>query len=146
MGNTKINPVLDPTEDFEDMINDSTGLSGVTKNANERIKKIRDEDDGSLQQASGTKIDISNDLSSPLDSEELISQSEEIVLDLDNPFPPSVLGEQSISGDMPDVEADDDVDRAAHEMGIGLDSDSQNPQELNIGGDIDKAEEYKRSH
>lgn len=60
--------------------------------------------------------------------------------------PPHIVGEQSISGDMPDPDSDDSVDAAANQMGIGLSNNTENPAELDIASDIDKAEEYNKTH
>lgn len=59
---------------------------------------------------------------------------------------PSVVGEQSISGDMPDPESDDDVLENAHMMGLALDEDEEHPKPLNIASDVQKAEEYRKTH
>lgn len=58
--------------------------------------------------------------------------------------PPSVKGEQSISGDMPDPESDDDVLKAAHQVGVGLDDKPGKPKPLDLAGDVEKAEKKKR--
>mgnify|MGYP001601634247 CR=1 FL=1 len=59
---------------------------------------------------------------------------------------PQREGEESISGTIAGLESDDDVLEAAHQMGIGLSEDYEHPKELDIAKDIDKAEEYKRTH
>lgn len=61
-----------------------------------------------------------------------------------NSTSPSVQGEQSVSGDMPDPESDDDTLVNAQQVGTQLEEDSENPKELNIGADIDKAEQAIR--
>jgi len=53
---------------------------------------------------------------------------------------PSVVGEQSVSGDMSDPESDDDTLLNSHQMGLRLDEDEENPQELNMAADIAAAE------
>lgn len=59
---------------------------------------------------------------------------------------PSVQGEESVSGDMPDPESADDTLMNAHAMGEQLDEDLEHPKPLDIAGDIDKAEEaFKES-
>jgi hypothetical protein len=62
------------------------------------------------------------------------------------PKTPQELDEESIGGAMAGPESDDDVLEAAHQMGIGLDEDYEHPRELDIAGDMDKAEKYKRTH
>ena len=59
---------------------------------------------------------------------------------------PQEEGEESISGTVAGLESDDDVLKAAHEMGIGLSEDYEHPKELDIAKDIEKAEKYKRTH
>jgi len=59
---------------------------------------------------------------------------------------PQEEGEESMSGTLAGLESDDDVLAAAHEMGIGLSEDYEHPKELDIAKDIDRAEEYKRTH
>ena len=54
---------------------------------------------------------------------------------------PSVQGEQSVSGDMPDPESDDDTLANAQTVGFQVDEDPENPKPLNMGNDIDKGEE-----
>lgn len=55
-------------------------------------------------------------------------------------------GEQSVSGSTPDPESDDDTLENAHNMGLQLNEDDEHPQPLNLAADIDKAEEYHRTH
>lgn len=59
---------------------------------------------------------------------------------------PSVMGEQSLSGDMPDPESDDNVLENAHAVGLALEEDEEHPKPLNIAADINKAEEYRKTH
>lgn len=59
---------------------------------------------------------------------------------------PQEIGEESISGSMPGLESDDDVLKTAHEMGIGLGESYEHPRELNIGKDVNRSEEHKRTH
>lgn len=60
--------------------------------------------------------------------------------------PPSVTGNNSVSGSTPDLESDDDVLQNAHQMGIAQDADLEHPKELNIAKDVDDAEEFQRTH
>lgn len=55
------------------------------------------------------------------------------------------LGEQSISGTTPDPTADDDTLAAAQAVGTQMDEDTEHPKELDIAGDIDKAEQDLRT-
>lgn len=59
---------------------------------------------------------------------------------------PQEEGEESISGTMAELESDDDVLMAVHEVGLALGEDYEHPRELNISADIEKAERYKRTH
>ncbi|HSW96709.1 MAG TPA: hypothetical protein VLF89_02695 [Candidatus Saccharimonadales bacterium] len=59
---------------------------------------------------------------------------------------PAVQGEQSVSGDMPDAESDDDTLENAQAVGTQMDEDLEHPEELDIARDIDAAEEYIRTH
>lgn len=61
-------------------------------------------------------------------------------------YPPSVRGEESISGDLPDPASDDDILENEHEVGLSLDEDPEHPKEVDVGSDLDKAEEYERQH
>jgi hypothetical protein len=54
--------------------------------------------------------------------------------------------EQSVSGATPDLESDDDTLANAQAAGTQLDETEENPKELDIGSDVDKAEEYHRTH
>jgi hypothetical protein len=59
--------------------------------------------------------------------------------------PPNVSDEESFVGSAPDVEKiqeEDTLDRA-HDMGLQLDDDEENPHELNLAKDFDTAEEQK---
>jgi hypothetical protein len=53
-------------------------------------------------------------------------------------------GEQTISGDMPDIESDDDLLQNAKDVGMQLEEDDEHPQELDIARDIDNAEKHFR--
>lgn len=57
---------------------------------------------------------------------------------------PSVAGEQSVSGDMPSPEADDDTLANAQAVGTQVDEDTEHPEEIDIARDIDEAEEELR--
>jgi hypothetical protein len=146
----------DPTLDPQSLMGDTTGLSGITAQG-PTPTQLPDvfgvDDDGddllslSLQ---------SNDVQDKLDSTPQVNsqsyQNRVPLSDLDEgsndtlqeSSPPSVVGEQSVSGDMPDPEADDNVLDNAHQMGIGLDAGENNPKPLNIAADVAAAEERRR--
>jgi hypothetical protein len=84
-----------------------------------------------------TDIDLDEELFfEPLDEKDDGVTSETI--------PPEVLGELSVSGDMPDPESDDDTLLNSHEMGLRLDEDYENPLPLDIARDIAAAEAARR--
>lgn len=53
-------------------------------------------------------------------------------------------GEEKISGSVPDLESDDDTLENAHEMGLYKADDGEHPQELDLAGEVMKAEENRR--
>lgn len=53
---------------------------------------------------------------------------------------PAVLGEESISGDTPNPDSDDDTLENAHAVGEQLDEDEEHPKPIDIARDIDNAE------
>lgn len=57
---------------------------------------------------------------------------------------PSVLGDQTVSGENPDPESDDDTLQNVHDVGLGLDEDYDNPQPLDIAKDVEEAERAHR--
>lgn len=58
---------------------------------------------------------------------------------------PAVGGESSVSGSTSDPSADDDLLANAHEAGLYEGDDSENPQELDIAGEVEKAEHLRRT-
>lgn len=58
---------------------------------------------------------------------------------------PSVQGEQSVSGDMPAPEADDDTLQNAQDMGMQMNETPEHPQELDIARDIDQGEQAAKN-
>ncbi|MDQ3008926.1 MAG: hypothetical protein M3Q81_05030 [bacterium] len=59
---------------------------------------------------------------------------------------PSVYGEQSVSGNMPDPESDDDMLLNSHQVGLRVYEDEESPQELNIAADVAAAEADRRQN
>lgn len=59
--------------------------------------------------------------------------------------PPSVLGEQSVSGEMADPESDDDTLLNAQHVGLQVGADYDNPQELNTAEDVAEGERLHKS-
>lgn len=63
---------------------------------------------------------------------------------IDETAPPSVLGEQAVSGEMPDPESDDDTLEMQREVGTDR-SDYDDQQPLNTAKSVEEAEELHRS-
>ncbi len=57
---------------------------------------------------------------------------------------PGQAGEETISGDTPALESDDDMLDNAHDMGLYEKDDGAHPQELNIAAEVMSAEENRR--
>lgn len=74
------------------------------------------------------------------------ASSDQPITQIDDATSPAIQGEQAVSGDMPDVESDDDTLGNAHAVGTQLDEDLEHPQELDIARDMDAAEENIRTH
>lgn len=55
---------------------------------------------------------------------------------------PDEIDEQSISGSAPDPDSDDDTLQNAQMMGQQLEEDTENPEELDLARDINKAEKF----
>lgn len=146
---------LDPSGNEAEMLNDTSGLTGITTNINKQ--QDNDDDIASIKNSSTARFKMNEELGFESDDPDKQSNSlhtnkkinlnnQEQNKTLTKEFPPNVKGEQEISGDMPDPASDDDTLENAHKAGIALNEDEEHPQELDIGGDIDKAEEYKRTH
>lgn len=56
----------------------------------------------------------------------------------------SQTDEESITGDSPDPESDDDTLENAHGMGLYKADDGEHPQELDVAAEVMKAEENRR--
>lgn len=52
--------------------------------------------------------------------------------------------EDSIIGETADLESDDDMLENAHDMGLYKADDGEHPQELNLAGELMKAEDSRR--
>lgn len=160
--NTNLGKPIDPSRNPQAAMGDTYGLTGITAD-----QEDADEDkDQDLQDA--LVIDITSDdptnmLSINSDtvqmkaanirrSQRTDSTDELLLEELDDAsndtiydgVSPSILGEQSVSGDMADPESDDDMLLNSHQMGLRLDEDEDNPQELNIAADIAAAERSRR--
>lgn len=58
---------------------------------------------------------------------------------------PSNQGQQSVSGSESTPVSDDDTLQAAKDVGMQLHEDEQHPKEVDLGHDINKAEEYHKT-
>ncbi len=56
----------------------------------------------------------------------------------------AAVGDETISGETPDLESDDDTLENAHDMGLYKADDGAHPQELNIAAEVMSAEENRR--
>lgn len=151
----KVRTPLDPTDDLGTMIGDTSGLSGVSNDHNSYDDPPKD-----TGRASSTQSEYKRAVSRDIPS--VASESKVDVADtppeatpgsmstgnktLDEGLPPHVTGEQGVNATNPDPASDDDTLANAHNVGLRLDEDEEHPQELDIGSDIDKAEEYHHSH
>ena len=52
--------------------------------------------------------------------------------------------DESLTGDMASLESDDDTLENAHDMGLYKGDDGEHPQELNLAGEVMKAEDNRR--
>jgi hypothetical protein len=73
---------------------------------------------------------------------ELIEDSTDKVIGPDSP--PYLEGEAAISGSAPDVEADDNMLDASHEVGLRQDESEEHKKPLNMAADVAKAERMRR--
>ena len=60
------------------------------------------------------------------------------------PLSKSAAGDDTFSGETPDLESDDDMLENAHQMGLYGKDDGEHPQELNIAAEVMSAEENRR--
>lgn len=91
---------------------------------------------------------------SQLTDDDAKDSEDELILDqlanatngtINDAAPPSVLGEQSVSGEMADPESDDDTLLNAKHVGLQTEADYDDPQELNIAEDVAKGERLHQS-
>lgn len=153
--------VDDPTANTNNMLNDTTGLTGMTQNNTNT--DVGAHDGSSLETESATRARVDDDLADDKDTQrkpikpmtahyQREQATESLNSDEGNnrhyivPTSPSVQGETSVSGDMPDPESDDDTLANAQFMGQQANEDEEHPQELDIARDLDEAEEYIRTH
>ncbi len=157
-----IHDPADPTSNNDNQMSDTTGLTGITQNsANNFLSK----NDGNPEEtASIDKRRRDNNMAQDTDIN--FPERPSIRLNqtnLNNPHPqnlgdegrnkkyvgqtpPSVVGETSNSGDMPDPDSDNNTLENVQNMGMQQDEDSENPKPVDLGRDVDEAEEYLKTH
>jgi hypothetical protein len=143
---------LDPTHNMQDIMNDTSGLTGITGDSNPTNNKgqgFEKNDDVARSMSDeeyGHAIAVAEGRDEPGEMPSLEEQTGQDVEQMSDKTPPEVRGEQSESGDMPEPSADDDTLSNAQAVGLRQDEDSEHPKPLDIASDIDKAEEYQRFH
>lgn len=108
----------------------------ASENENEAMESPSGVADAVTQQGAGTSSTNENVPSGGQFNEHQLSSD----------APPSVTGEQAVSGDMPTPDSDDDTLANAQAVGTQTHEDSEHPEEVDIGRDVDEAEEYERTH
>jgi hypothetical protein len=150
---------LDPTLDPQDLMGEVAGRSGITQShiPNQSRQKAFQTDQTAtdptnmlstrsgrvkkrVAEMDGNDEDVLND-QDDLQIRQFRTHGDET---LDDAASPQLLGEQSVSGDMADPESDDDMLENAHQMGLQMGADDDNPQELDMAGDVAAAE--RRRH
>lgn len=148
----KLGEPLDPTTNPEGFMGETYGLSGVTvgdpstpSNANVLEEA---EQSGYVPNATDPLVERKMETfltTKTVNQDSITEQIGQATTNLTGPeVPPSVLGEQAISGDMPDVESDDDMLLNSHGVGLRLDEDYENPKPLDIARDVNAAESNRR--
>lgn len=147
---------LDPTDNAQGMMNDTSGMTGISKDANNPNTPPPQGNEPGIRTWSEHKSQVNRDVPTQTDDPEVSIAESPITSTpgstptgnetLDEKQQPHVQGEQSINATNPDPASDDDTLANAHNVGLRLDEDEEHPQELDIGSDIDKAEEYHRNH
>lgn len=79
-----------------------------------------------------------DDLISEENNEAFVDESGAVIVT------PQNEGEQAVSGHMPNPDSDDEVLETAQQMGLHVDENYENPQELNIGADVAAGEKAHR--
>lgn len=59
---------------------------------------------------------------------------------------PAQAGEKSVSGSAPTPDSDDDTLANAQAVGTQTHEDPEHPEEIDIGRDVEEAEEYQKTH
>lgn len=159
--NTNLGQPSDPTSNLQTFTGGVTyGFTGVTAQSDDQdqilddaLKTDAESEDGTnllsiksptvMRKAAHMRASSDDDIDDPDDLllEGMDDSSNDTIYDGASP---SILGEQSVSGDMTDPESDDDMLLNSHQVGLRLDEDEDNPQELNIAADVAAAERSRR--
>ena len=150
---TKTLPTGIPKEAISKKVYDENALKGMSKEK-ARESEERASDAEIFSSASELVSSPSQKETDTLDKNKLRedevgqdSSSPDIINTESAPYVnPENVGEQEVSGSTPDPDADADTLAKAQAVGTQLDETADTPQELDVGGDIDKAEEYERTH
>jgi hypothetical protein len=162
MNDTKRTPLgnpIDPASDAQQQFSDPAGMTGVTNTS--APKKILSADDLlDLERDSASADGMVSILDNAVTDKDLAdltgdaeSDADELFLDsldgssdqtINDSTPTDLLGELSVSGDMPDPESDDDMLLNSHQVGLRLDEDYDNPKPLNMAADVAAAERSRR--
>lgn len=145
---------LDTTEDAQEELGDTYGLTGITTNQKRKISEDASVDDIQLKpnQRSNNANRKAEERASGRQEKQVekkTGRSKKNIspIDLDDPAaPPSVKGEEKVSGDMPDPESDDDISENEKEVGLHTTEKEGHPEEVDVAGEVEKAEEYQREH
>ncbi len=146
MNDNNIKTPLDPSGDFAEMINDTSGLTGITTNnmshtppavatnsnvgasSNKRFEDNEDIAEGNLESSPPNKKNWPTSQNNQESTTYLQNET------LNQAYADNVKGEQSISGSAPDPASDDDVLQNAQDMGLASGEDEEHPKELDLGG------------
>lgn len=147
---------LNPTDNAQGVMNDTTGLTGVSKDANDPNTPPPPGTEPGIRTWSEHKSKINRDIPTHTKDPKVSIKGLPVSPTpgstptgnetLDNKTQPHLEGEQSINASNPDPASDDDTLANAQNVGLRLDEDEEHPQELDVGSDIDKAEDYHRNH
>ena len=148
--NQDLGQPMDPTTAPQSFMGDTYGLTGITSDDASATTTPTDE---KADQSTNLPSAFDAVVNQKLDRLKATETEEELFIfpiggagndTLHAYTPPSIYGEQSVSGDMADPESDDDTLLNSHQMGLRLDEDYENPQPLDIARDVASAEAYRR--
>jgi hypothetical protein len=166
MSADKKNPVarpLDPTTNAEGLMGEQSDRPGMTDRSVNNRRLNTTGDTAMIREESESASDGSGMVSlrdPEVTARNWVIQNEEAAQNVeseggenlnligqmeDDDVPPHTAGEQAVSGHMPHPESNADVLKVSQDVGLRLDEDEENPQELNIAADVAAAERRRRS-